>query len=356
MKRRKYSVLAVDGGGIRGVIPARILAAIEHQLEDRPIAHLFDMVAGTSTGGIIALGLTKPSDDPAERKDPAYSAAEIADLYVQHGRELFPDQLLLKARTLFGLAEPRYPADAVEALMHERFGDTKLSQALTEVVIPAYDLSAPAPFFFKRSYAREEGRGWDVDMAVVARATSAAPTYFDPACLPAFPGEDSEHALVDGGMFANNPATAAYADALDLWGTQPEIHVVSLGTGRAPQQRGHGAIPVAYEDALHWGLARWARPTLEVVFDGVAKAVEYQMLRLCRHGDGSASRYYRLQSPLPTASHALDDASEGNVKRLLADADQLLHDDAAAETFDDICAMLRDVAADRDASAVVTAR
>src|SRR6476619_299439 len=87
MKRRKYSVLAVDGGGIRGVIPARILAAIEHQLEDRPIAHLFDMVAGTSTGGIIALGLTKPSDDPAQHEDPAYSAAEIADLYVQHGRE-----------------------------------------------------------------------------------------------------------------------------------------------------------------------------------------------------------------------------------------------------------------------------
>lgn len=343
MQRRKYSVLALDGGGIRGVIPARALEAIEQRLK-RPIAALFDVLAGTSTGGIIALGLTRPGDIPGV---PAYTASDLLGLYLDHGREIFPDSLLLKARTLAGLADPRYPPDPLEALLAERFGDTPLSDALTEVVIPTYDLSRPGPFFFKRQYAREPGRNWDVPMATAARATSAAPTYFDPARLP--PLEDEgEHALVDGGVFANNPAAAAYADALDLWGDDVEIQVVSIGTGLPAQVAGRGAIPVPFEAAEGWGLARWARPLIEVVFDGVAKAVEYQMVRLCRHGEETgAPRYHRLQSGLPTADHALDDASEENLTRLLADADAMLIEQA--DKLDAICAALEAVAHDRDA-------
>jgi predicted acylesterase/phospholipase RssA len=346
VEREKYSILAVDGGGIRGVIPARVLEAVEERL-GRPISSLFDLIAGTSTGGIIALGLTRPG---AGAGTPAYTASDLLSLYRDHGREIFPDSILLKVRTLGGLADPHYPAEPLEELLQDRFGATKLSDALTEVVIPAYDLSGPSPFFFKRTYARDEAHSWDVDMWLVARATSAAPTYFDPARLPAFADEerDADHALVDGGVYANNPAASAYADALDLWGHEVEIQVVSIGTGLAPQQPGRGAIPVAYEDALSWGLARWAQPVLEVVFDGVAKAVEYQMIRLCRHAEGASPRYHRMQSSLPTAASALDDASERNVERLVADAETLLHEDAA--TFDAICEALEAVAADRDAA------
>jgi predicted acylesterase/phospholipase RssA len=337
--RTKYSLLALDGGGIRGVIPAFALQRIEERL-DRPISALFDMVAGTSTGGILALGLTAP----AAGGGPRFSAEDLLGLYVDHGRQIFPDSLLLKARTLAGLADPRYSPEPLEELLRERFADTKLSQALTEVVVPTYDLSRPGPFFFKRSYARDESHSWDIDMAKAARATSAAPTYFDPAQLPQFEDE-GEHALVDGGVFANNPATAAYADALDLWTEDAEIHVVSIGTGLAPQVEGRGAIPVPFKRARGWGLAHWARPILEVVLDGAAKAVEYQMVRLCRHGDDRNPRYHRLQSELPTADHALDDASEKNIQRLLADAKTMV--DQNAESFDRICTALESVAADR---------
>jgi predicted acylesterase/phospholipase RssA len=339
MARTKYSLLALDGGGIRGVIPARALQEIEQRM-GRPISELFDMVAGTSTGGILALGLTAP----APGGGPRFAASDLLALYMEHGREIFPDSLLLKVRTLAGLADPRYSPRELEDLLQDRFGATKLSEALTEVVVPTYDLSRPGPFFFKRSYARDEDHSWDIDMAKAARATSAAPTYFDPAQLPQFEDE-GEHALVDGGVFANNPATAAYADALDLWKEDVEIHVVSIGTGLPPQVQGRGAIPVPFSRARGWGLAHWARPILEVVLDGAAKAVEYQMVRLCRHGDGTNPRYHRLQSDLPTADHALDDASEENLQRLLADANTML--DQQAESLERICSALEAVAADR---------
>jgi predicted acylesterase/phospholipase RssA len=345
MARTKYSLLALDGGGIRGAMPARILQEIEERT-GRPVCELFDLVAGTSTGGILALGLTKPA---ATGGGPAYAAADLLRLYVDRGAEIFPPSLVRKIRSLGGLADVRYPAGPIEALMRDRFGTTMLSEALVEVVIPSYDLSAPRPFFFKRSYSQERD-SWNVEMWKAARATSAAPTYFEPAQLPAFEDE-GDHALVDGGLFANNPTASAYADAVALWPGAVEIHVVSIGTGRPPaarRDRGAG-IPVSYGHARHWGLARWAHPILDVVFDGVANAVEYQMERLCRHGDAGAPRYHRIQGPLQTAHHALDDASAENIARLLADTEAILRDPEVAASLDRICAMLGDVCADRDA-------
>jgi Patatin-like phospholipase len=345
MTRTKYSLLAIDGGGIRGVIPARVLEAIENRLA-RPVCELFDMVAGTSTGGILALGVSKPGPDPAK---PAFTAAQLLGLYVDHGHEIFPQSLWRKVRTVGGVLDVRYPTTPLEQLLRDRFGETMLSTALTEVVIPTYDLSLPGPFFFKRRYTLEDPN-WDVKMWDAARATSAAPTYFEPARVPSLK-DGVEHALVDGGVFANNPAVAAYSDAIRTgWGKDAQIDVVSIGTGQPPMDKGHpGPIPVAYKDALHWGFLSWARPGLDVVFDGVAKAAEYEMDKLCDHDQ--ALNYWRLQSDLPTAGHGLDDASPENIKKLQDDAETLLVKDSAK--LDEICAKLEEVAADRTAAVPV---
>ena len=341
--RTKFSVLALDGGGIRGIVPARVLQALEEHMQ-RPVSELFDLVAGTSTGGLVALGLTKPSS--ADAAAPAYTAADLVDLYLDHGGEIFHSSLAHRISTAGGLRGVRYPAGPIEAVLADRFGDTMLSKAVTQVVVPSYDLSGPAPFFFKRRYGVDDP-GLDVRMADAARATSAAPTYFDPAPLAPFPGETRPHALIDGGVFANDPAVCAYAEALDLWGDDVEIQVVSIGTGQPPQEYGRGRIPVPYAKARHWGLAKWARPVLDVVFDGVADASEWQLKRLCRHGDEANPRYHRLQSPLETANHALDDASPDNLERLLDDAETLLATKQTA--FAQICAALEETAADRSA-------
>jgi uncharacterized protein len=341
MDRTRYTVLTIDGGGIRGIIPARVLMDIEERT-GKPVCELFDMVSGTSTGGIIALGLSKPRDGTQE---PANRAADLLELYVQHGPELFPHSIMREIRSGRGVADTKYPVGPLENLCQERFESTMLSQALIEVVIPSYDLSRPGPFFFKRRYSHEDP-DWDVQMWQVARATSAAPTYFEPACVPAFKDE-GPHALVDGGVYANNPSVAAYSDATQIW-SGAEIHVVSIGTGQPPQtQAEHASIPVTYADAQHWGLLKWARPLVDVVFDGVAKAVEWQMQRLCET-DG-ALHYHRLQSPLPTAAHAMDDASPGNLANLQADAEALLREQSA--TLETICALLTDVAKERHAAA-----
>jgi uncharacterized protein len=344
VKRTRFSLLAVDGGGIRGIIPARVLQEIERHFQ-RPICDLFDLVAGTSTGGIIALGLTKPRD---RTRTPEFSAADLLALYRDHGAEIFPQSLWRKAWTVGGLGGVKYSAKPLEALLRDRFGPTMLSQALIDVCVPSYDLSRPGSYFFKRSYALEETERWDVPMALAARATSAAPTYFDPARIGA------DNALVDGGVFANNPAVSGYADALDVIASHPdiyaddvEIHVVSIGTGQPPQTAARGgAIPVGWSHANGWGLARWARPVLDVVFDGVAEAAEYQLRRLCRHENGNAPRYHRLQSQLPTASGALDDASRQNITALEADAELLIHEEK--HTLHDVYAGLTDVLADRE--------
>ena len=199
MGEQCYRVLALDGGGIRGLIPAQVLDEIEKHM-NRPISALFDLVAGTSTGGILALGLTKPD---ANGK-PQFTAQDMCNLYLTEGTTIFPHSMFQEVKSLHGLMDARYPAEPLEQLLSQRFGDTMLSKALTEVVIPSYDLSGPGPFFFKREYAQDESQNWDVRMALVARATSAAPTYFDPAVVPAADGR-GDHALVDGGTFANNP-------------------------------------------------------------------------------------------------------------------------------------------------------
>jgi len=341
MARTKYSLLALDGGGIRGVIPARVLTAIE-QRTGRPISQLFDLVAGTSTGGILALGLTKPAARGSSK--PAYSASNLLDFYLDEGERIFPRKSLWERVTNpLGMADVRYSAKPLEGLLADRFGHTMLSETLTEICIPSYDLSKPAAYFFKREYARDDDHSWDTPMALAARATSAAPTYFNPANV-------GDHALIDGGVFSNNPAAAAYADALDLWGHEVEIQVISIGTGQPPQEMGRGPIPVAYANANGWGLAHWARPVLEVVFDGVAEAVEYQLKRLCRDTDGGRPRYHRLQSSLPTAAQAMDDASAMNLRRLMDDASTLIRKEAAE--LEQICSILEDVAADRDAALV----
>ncbi len=331
MSTQCYRVLALDGGGIRGIIPAFVLKEIELHM-GRPISEMFDLIAGTSTGGILALGLTKPDQNGG----PQFTAGDMCDLYLNEGTKIFPHSIFQEVRTLHGLADARYPAGPIEQILAQRFGDAMLSKALTEVVIPSYDLTAPGPYFFKREYAANETEDWDVRMAFVARATSAAPTYFDPAVLPSADGH-GDHALVDGGTFANNPTLSGYVDALRLKKDLPRVVVVSVGTGLPPQTPGSGPIPIEPNDVGDFGLVKWARPILEVVLDGVPKAVEYQMSALQAAGS-EALGYYRLQSALPTASHALDDASPENCAKLVADAKTLIDQsaDTLAQIYDEL--------------------
>jgi uncharacterized protein len=274
-------VLAIDGGGIRGLIPALVLAEIERRSQRR-IASLFDLIAGTSTGAVLACVLTRPNAMPAER---------AADLYEREGPQVFDRSLVKRITSLGGFIDERYDARGLVASLRRHLGDTRLAQATTGLLITAYDLEAREALVLRA--------GNDMTMVDAAHASSAAPTYFEPVSV-------GGRTLVDGGVFATNPAALAYAEA----GGRLEV-LASLGTGEHTR-------PMPFGEVKDWGQLQWARPILDVVFDGSADAVDTQLSGLM---DG---RYIRLQTRLAEASDALDDASPANLAALRREAERLI--------------------------------
>lgn len=305
-------ILSIDGGGIRGLIPALVLQHIEEET-DRSIATLFDLIAGTSTGGILALGLSCPK----EGGGPKYSADELADLYLDHGPDIFDQSVWRRITTLFGLRKYKYSHDALEAVLEDHFEYTPLGQAEVDVLVSAYGLQNREPIFFK-SWRSEHKH---VEMRHIGRATSAAPTFFEPALVTI---QGSQHALVDGGVFVNSPAMSAYAEARRRWPDE-EIHVVSLGTGALTR-------PYAYKATREWGLLKWVVSLLDIVFDGVSDAVDYQLKHLLQ------DNFQRFQVPLRIASDDMDDASPQNLDRLESEAHRLM--DVYGEELDALCDQL----------------
>jgi predicted acylesterase/phospholipase RssA len=163
----------------------------------------------------------------------------------------------------------------------------------------------------------------------VARATSAAPTYFEP-----FKIEIDTHAhyysLIDGGVFANNPAMCAYVEAKMMYPDADDFILVSIGTGELVQRLPH-------DEADSWGLAQWARPLLGVVFDGVSDTVDYQLQKLLPLNEKGRC-YYRFQARLDNGGDKMDDVSPRNIRFLHLLAEDLVKDNRLA--LEELCRKL----------------
>jgi patatin-like phospholipase/acyl hydrolase len=227
-------ILSIDGGGIRGIIPATVLAELELRT-GRRIAEMFDLIAGTSTGGILALALTRPGHGGT----PIYTAEELIGLYVEEGPEIFSRSIWHRVHSAEGLLDEKYPSGGLERAFHRYLGDARLSDSLTGVLVTAYEIEQRHTFFFKSSKARADAAD-DYAMRDAAQATSAAPTYFQPVRIDR--GPDRPYlALVDGGVFANNPAMCAYAEAVK-GRPDADVLLVSLGVGwSGPTRRTGGS-------------------------------------------------------------------------------------------------------------------
>jgi len=291
-------VLAIDGGGIRGLIPALVLAEIESRT-GRRIAELVDLMAGTSTGGILACALGKPDPLPA---------AEVANLYVEEGPRIFDRSLLKRITSVGGYLDERYDDKGLVRALERYLGDTPMSAATVPLLLTAYDTERRGIHFL-----RSEGEHSGATMVQAAHATSAAPTYFEPVRLDGA-------TLVDGGVFAINPAACAYAEA----GGKLDV-LLSLGTGQHTR-------PLPYAKVKGWGQLEWARPLIDVVFDGGQDAVDFELRAL------AGGAYIRLQTRLEVASDDLDDAGEGNLAALALEAERLIEEQSPA--IDEACARL----------------
>jgi patatin-like phospholipase/acyl hydrolase len=292
-------VLAIDGGGIRGLIPALVLTEMERRA-GRRVFEMFDLIAGTSTGGILACALCAPDPLPA---------SELVALYEDEGPKIFDRSLFQRIKSADGLLDEKYDDDALDRALERFLGHKRLRDTRPNLIVPAYDTALPGPYFFKTTKARATPESDDFALSVVARATSAAPTYFEPL-------EVGERSLLDGGVFAVNPAMSAFAEVLKEVDAR-DVVLLSLGTGQHTRRR-------SFDEIKDWGVARWARPILEVVFDGVSDAVDYQLDHVL-----GGERYWRLQTELTLASDDLDDASEDNLAKLRGHADELIREQSA---------------------------
>ena len=306
MSERPFNVLSIDGGGIRGIIPAVVLTELERRT-GRRVADLFDLIAGTSTGAILAAALTVRDDSGVLRWTPE----ELMDLYMSEGPEIFSQSLIDKVLNPLGLLDERYDDEALERTIGRYIGDARLAELATDVLLTAYDTEGRAPFFFK-SHVAAGAPSWNHRVSDALRATVAAPTYFEPHLLTT---ATQRYSLVDGGVFANNPAMSAYAEADRIAAGRP-VRMVSLGTGSLNRR-------YPYEDVKGWGVVEWVRPLIAVVFDGQSDAVTMQLDELL------GERHHRFQIELNGASDDLDDVRPENLEALRRLGDALVEAETA---------------------------
>ena len=314
------TVLSLDGGGIRGLIPARILQEPESRTKRR-ISQIFDLIVGTSTGGILAAGLSRPP----ERGGPC-AAEELVRIYSERGREIFSRSFWRGLTTIGGLADERYHAAPLYGILEEMLGSTELRETVPDIVLTSYDIERREPYLFKTSKARAGATGRNHLLRDVARATSAAPTYFEPMLLDGerWEGERERRALVDGGVFANNPCMLALSEALYSGTAMNEIVLCSVGTGMSDRK-------IAYEEAKEWGPLGWARPVISVMMDGMSDSANYHARQLMADaGDGAAGQqFFRFDVRLKHALDDLDAAHNANIDALLREADRIMETQSA---------------------------
>jgi len=391
----KLRILSIDGGGVRGVIPAAILKYLEEQLrekeKDKPkdirLADYFDLIVGTSTGGLITAMITTPRPKEYDPQEQPFSAIEVVEFYKEYAAQIFPPArgIRQKVRRKVGeLRRPRFSPKELNIRLKKYFDKRTLSEAITNVIIPSFDINLQLPVFFS---------SWEGELKAalvkdVCRATTAAPTFLPPVYFTVPSTEDTDDDtevastwdvvdkqqtvvdkqetvekekkedpqsqagnktrhfnMIDGGIAANNPTHVGITKAIQYTGDNPivdqadkssfkKLLVLSLGTGR--HRTGYLA-----KDAKKWGVIQWLRhegdtPLISSLQNASADMVDYNLSIIFKAHE-SPENYIRLQVDIPddeTALARLDNAEEGNLEALEALEKELLEKRVYELNFD----------------------
>lgn len=277
MQDHRFQVLAIDGGGVRGIFAAALLAGLEEDL-GRPIVEMFDLVVGTSTGGIIALAL-----------GAGLSPKEIVEFYVAEKNAIFSNRLgWRKIRQPF---RAKYRSSPLEKSLRRVFGETLLGESRVPLVIPSYNLGENDVYLFKTPHHERLRRDHKVPMWMAAMATTAAPTF-----LPAFQLPSDHVRLVDGGVWANNPSMVGVTEAVSMFDRSlDEIRLLSVGTTTSIRAR-RGRLDNA-------GLLRWIRSpnVVEVLLNGQSAGAFTEAQHLL-----GSEKVHRLNPAAPDELATLD--------------------------------------------------
>ncbi|XP_052196293.1 patatin-like protein 2 [Diospyros lotus] len=330
------TILSIDGGGVRGIIPGVILANLESQLQDLDgtdarLVDYFDVIAGTSTGGLITAMLTAPNSDDNRR--PLYAAKDIVPFYLENCPKIFPQTkgpFAWIVKIYKALTGPKYNGKYLHKLIRDILGDKRLHQTLTNVVIPTFDIKNLQRTIFS-SFQVSCKPVLDVPLSDICISTSAAPTY-----LPSHyfknhdeKGNEKEFNLIDGGVAANNPALVAISEVTkEIFRENPEFFpinptdygrflVISIGTGSAKTNHDYQA-----QRAARWGILNWlsdngSTPLVDVFNLASADMVDFH-LSVVFEALHSERNYLRIQDDtLSGTLAAVDVSTEENLKNLI---------------------------------------
>ena len=283
----RFQILALDGGGVKALFTAHVLARLEDDLGVR-IRDSLDLIAGTSAGGIIALALGAD-----------LRPTEVVQHYQQLAATVFPANRRSWWRLPTRLRRPTYPQKPLRDALHQVFGDRRLGDSDRRLVLPAWDVQCGQVHLFKTPHHPRLTRDWKIPMVDVALATTAAPTF-----LPA--ARVDEHRLVDGGTWANNPSVVAITEAVSVLGVPLDaIRILNIGTtnevANHPKKLDNG------------GLATWARHAPQLVLTASSRGAQ----GIAEHLVGR-DRYSRFDAQVPAGLYRLDDANPDDLAGLAA--------------------------------------
>ncbi|XP_023908425.1 patatin-like protein 2 [Quercus suber] len=340
-KAKMVTVLALDGGGIRGIIPSVILGFLESKLQelDGPnarIADYFDIIAGTSTGGLVTTMLTAPN----QGNRPLYAAKDITNFYLEESPKIFPQSRHTKfvsaMTSLFGsVMGPKYDGNYLHSRINNLLGDLTLKQTLTHVIIPTFDIKLLQPVIFMTNDGKKNELK-NARLADICLGTSAAPTY-----LPAhyFETADSKgntrsYDLIDGGVAANNPTMLAISQirkellmAEIKFGNSSEnkkMLVLSLGTGGAKYAQRYTAPAASKWGVLNWLYTNGGTPLLDSYDHASADVVDFHVSTLFQ-ALRCKDNYLRIQDDSLTGdASSVDVATTENLQSLVEIGKKLL--------------------------------
>ena len=285
---RRFRILSLDGGGIKGAFTASALAALEKQCNGRIVDH-FDLIAGTSTGGIIAIGLGL-----------GFSADELLQFYVEKGPDIFSATSVIgRLGVLRQILRPKHPSEKLENALKEILGDRKFGESKCRLVIPTYDAIGGRIFLMKTAHHERFVHDVDASALDVAMATAAAPTYFEARKFPAHPGSS----YVDGGVWANSPSMVGLTEAVAFLGIKTEqIDILSVGTTWSP---------FSIAEDRRSGVAQWNFGLISLMFEAQAETANAQAALL-------AGGYHRVNATVPAGTFSLDNARPDVIEKLMA--------------------------------------
>uniref|UniRef100_A0A5B7BNP3 Patatin n=1 Tax=Davidia involucrata TaxID=16924 RepID=A0A5B7BNP3_DAVIN len=344
-QRKMVTVLSIDGGGVRGIIPGIVLAFLESKLQeiDGPearIAHYFDVVAGTSTGGLITTMLTAPTPDMKDR--PLYAAKDIVEFYTEHCPKIFPQSSGISShvtKIFRPFTRPKYDGKYMRSLLQNQLGETTLDQTLTNILIPAFDIKLLQPTIFSTFEAQARAScSKNARLSDICISTSAAPTY-----LPAhyFETENADGTnrffnLIDGGVAANNPTQLAisYISRREILLKRGLPHikpmdatsfqVISLGTGVPKHETNYSAAATSKWGLIDWVYNNGATPLFDAFTQASSDVVDINVSTFFQ-AFHAQDHYLRIQDDTLEGDEAsVDVATPKNLQRLVQIGKELL--------------------------------